>query len=129
MFKADLNRLQPDKRLAYGWFNVMSKDGKLVEDKQGDVIKPETVADAARTFIEKSREGHFRHEGRKIASVVESLVFTKEIQEILDIDLGLEGWFGGLKFHDDECWELVKKGETLGLSIGGKTHYKETGTQ
>ena len=128
VFKSELT-LNPDKKLAYGWFNVMTKEGKLLEDKQGDMIEPETMAEAARAFISDSREGKYRHDGPQVATVVESLVLTKEVQEILGINLDMEGWFGALQFHDEKAWEDVKKGETLGLSIGGISHFREVNTE
>lgn len=124
-FKADLDNLDTDQRLAYGWFNVMTRDGEPVEDRQGDTIEPDVMAKAAREFIKGSREGHYRHEGKPIASVVESLVLTKEVQKYLGCNLNLEGWFGALEIHDDGVWKKVKEGETLGLSIGGTSEVEE----
>lgn len=125
LLKSELNHIEPDKRLAYGFFSVTTENGEPVVDEQGDVIDTEVLVEAAQAFITKSREGRYKHDktGEPIAEVVESLVFTNEIQKYLGIDLKREGWFGCLKFHDDTYWEKVKNGETLGLSIGGSTQF------
>jgi hypothetical protein len=62
------------------------------------------------------------HKGRKTGEVVESLVFTKGLQQSLGIDLGRCGWFIGTKVHADDVWQGVKDGTFGGFSIGGHGH-------
>ena len=48
------------------------------------------------------------------------MVFTKEKQKLLGIDLGFVGWWGGFKVLDDALWKNFKSGKYEGFSIGGR---------
>lgn len=114
-----ISKVDKDKMLAFGWFSVIEEDGKAVVDSHGDVILEDTLMEAAHNFITESRSGKVMHQGRRVADVVESVVFTKDLQKALGIDLGLVGWFGAMKFRDSKIWEKVKSGELSAFSIGG----------
>lgn len=114
-----ITKVDPDRRLAYGWFSVVEVSGDPVVDVQGDVIKAATLVDAVHKFMTDSRAGKVLHRGERVADVVESLVFTADVQKALGIDLGRVGWFGALKFRDGEVWDRVKSGELRAFSIGG----------
>ena len=43
----------------------------------------------------------------------------KDVQKALGIDLGKVGWFGAMRFRDDEVWAAVKSGKFRAFSIGG----------
>ena len=126
-FTADIFKVDVEKRLVTGWFSVVEEGGQPVTDKQDDVIKPETLEKAAHQFMLDSRVGGHMHE-TEAGGIVASIVFTKDIQEQLDIDLGKVGWFGTYKVTDDEVWERVKSGDLPMFSIGGRAvseHYAE----
>ena len=112
-------KVNEERRVAYGFFSVIEEDGEPVIDEQGDVIKEGVLLDAVHEFAIDSRAGRIMHRGHRIADVVESIVLTKDVQEALGIDLGMVGWFGAMKFRDDEAWERVKSGEFQAFSIGG----------
>ena len=120
-----ITKVDADERIAYGWFSVIEKDGKAVVDSQGDVIAEKTLTKAVHEFLVDSRAGKVMHGGRRVADVVESMVFSKDVQKALGIDLGLVGWFGAMKFRDDAVWERVKSGELKAFSIGGTAKMKE----
>lgn len=115
----DISKVNKDKMLAFGWFSVIEEDGKAVVDSHGDVILEDTLMEAAHNFITESRSGKVMHRGRRVADVVESVVFTKDLQKALGIDLGVVGWFGAMKFRDGKIWDKVKSGELSAFSIGG----------
>lgn len=114
-----IEKLDKEKRLAFGWFSVIEIKGKTVVDSHGDVILEDTLMEAAHNHIIQSRAGKVMHQGRKIGDIVESVVFTKDLQKALGIDLGKVGWFGAMKIHDEKVWEKVKSGELSSFSIGG----------
>ena len=66
------------------------------------------------------------HERMGVGRLVESMVFTKQKQDALGIDLGLVGWFVGFKVDDDGVWKRIKAGELPEFSIGGKAVRSET---
>jgi len=112
-------KLDAEKRIAYGWFSVVEMGNNPVVDSQGDIIDEATLVDAVHRFMQESRAGKFMHNGPRRASVVESIVLTKNVQDALGIDLGMVGWFGGMQFHDEELWAQVKSGGFNAFSIGG----------
>lgn len=113
-------KVDEDQRLVYGWANITSVDGEPVQDLQGDYIDDEDLMKAAHDFIIKSRRGDAMHCVEGVGEIVESVVFTKDIQNSLGIDLGQTGWFIGVKVDNDKAWDLVKSGDFKGFSIGGK---------
>lgn len=117
---SSIAKVNEEKRLVSGWASVIEEDGEPVEDRQGDVISEEELEKAAHKFVSDYRASKAMHKGDQIGTVVDSMVFTKEQQEALGINLGKTGWYITMKIDDDEAWEKVKKGEFQGFSIGGK---------
>ena len=109
-----------EQRLVYGWASVVTEKGEPVIDRQGDVIKPETLVKAVNNFMEHIRVGKQMHNGDQIGVVVHSLPITKEIGDSLGIQSDREGWVVAFKVYDDEVWEKVKSGELAAFSIGGR---------
>lgn len=112
-------KLDEELRVAYGWFSVVEENGEPVVDTQGDIIKADTLVKAVHNFILDSRSGKVMHRGKRVADIVESLVLTKDVQAALGIDLDKVGWFGAMKFRDEEAWAKVKDGTFRAFSIGG----------
>lgn len=108
--------------LVYGWASIIEKDGQVVTDHQGDRISPDELVKAAHDFVSNSRQGGVLHDeyGHKIGRIVESVVFTKELQDHLGIDLGKIGWLIGYKITDARVKTLVKSGLLKSFSIGGR---------
>lgn len=119
-FTADILKSDEDQRLVYGWASIIFEDGEPVTDSQGDIIAEDDLLEAAHNYVSQYREAKAMHEGDQIGEVVESLVFTSDVQKALGIDLGKIGWFIGMKIHDDEIWEKVKSGSLAAFSIGGR---------
>lgn len=114
-----------EQRLVYGWASVVTEKGEPVIDRQGDVIKPETLVKAVNNFMEHIRVGKQMHNGDQIGVVVHSLPITKEIGDSLGIQSDREGWVVAFKVYDDEVWKKVKSGELAAFSIGGRAQKVE----
>jgi hypothetical protein len=119
-FQSDITKIDADQRLVYGWASVYTQAGQPVIDKQQDRISEAEVVKMAHRFISEARVAKALHTSPPVGQVVESLVFTDEIQKALGIDLGQSGWFVGMRIDDDAAWSRVKSGELRTLSIGGK---------
>lgn len=115
----NIMKADPDQHLIFGWASVVEKDGKAIIDKQGDIIPVAELENAAYEFALNSRDGGDMHARTGVAKLVESMVFTKEKQTALGIDLGQVGWWVGFKVHDTELWAAHKRGERPEFSIGG----------
>lgn len=136
------SKLQADKRLAFGWASVCKVNGLPVVDRQKDYIDAEDLEDAAYHYVQRSRVGgdmHDRQIGksngrglwfglyspavdqpRQVADLVESVVITKQKKTAMGLpDDFPEGWWVGFRYHDDDVWEAIKKGERRGFSVHG----------
>ena len=118
-------KLDQEQRVVYGWASVIEEDGALVVDSQGDVIDEATLVKAAHEFVIDFRTGKVMHNGKKTGDLVESVVFTADLQKALGIDLKKIGWFVGFKVRDDAAWEQVKSGKLKAFSIGGVGNRRE----
>lgn len=114
-----ISKVNEEQRLVAGWASVVEENGKAVVDWQGDVISVEEIQKAAHGFMVDSRASLEMHKGSPVAMVVESLVFTNDIQKSLGVDLQKQGWFIVVKVLSDEVWAKVKSGELKAFSIGG----------
>jgi hypothetical protein len=115
----DIVKINKDERLVFGWASVVEENGKLVKDTQGDVIPPEVLEKAAYNYVISARMAGERHAKMGVGTLVESMMFTKEKQDALGIDLGKVGWFIGFKMFDDKVWKEIKAGKYPAFSIGG----------
>lgn len=109
-----------ESRVVTAWASVVEKGGTLVEDQEGDVIFPEDLEKAAWEFVANVREAGINHERTGVGGLVGSMVFTKELQKILGIDLGQVGWLVQFHVEDDEVWEKIKLGELPMMSVHGQ---------
>jgi hypothetical protein len=113
-------------RTVYGWASVNSEGGALVTDHQGDQVTDAEMIAAAHDFMTSSRHGGLLHASREDGTphsggeIVESLVFTADVQKALGIDLGKTGLFVAYRVNDPDAWELVKSGTLRAFSIGGR---------
>lgn len=117
-----------DKRLAFGWASVaVTVNGEAINDYQEDVIEPDELEAAAYKYVEFYRDGGEEHERSGVATIIESIVFTKEKQTALGLPDGSlpEAWWIGFHVHDADVWEKVKDGTYPMFSIEGEAVRKE----
>ena len=108
-----------DQGQIFGWASVVEKDGKLIIDKQGDAILPEDLEKAAYDFVLNARDHGEMHSLIGTGKCIESMMFTKEKQKALGIDLKKVGWWVGFQVNDPETRAAIKRGELPEFSIGG----------
>jgi len=124
-----IHKLDEEEHLVFGWFSIVEENGVSVVDKHGDIISESTLEKAAYDFVLKARMAGDNHTRMNVGQLVESIVFTKEKQESLGIDLGFVGWYGGFRITDEDVWKKIKMGEYPSFSIGGtarRVAYEET---
>lgn len=111
------------ENLVFGWANIaLKKDGTFPHDWQDDITLPEVLERAAYQFVLKYRATGEMHQGETKGYLIESMMFTKEKQQVLGISEGIvpEGWWVGFYIPDDEVFEKVKSGKYKMFSIEGK---------
>jgi hypothetical protein len=114
-----LLKVDDEQRMVWGWASISKEHGQESIDQQGDYVPVHELQKAVHEKFIRERVGKTMHKGRKTHEIVDSIVFTKELQKALGIDLPYEGWFVGVKVHDDQTWNLVKSGKYRSFSIGG----------
>lgn len=125
-----ITKVDEDKRLVFGFFNINKIGKNLVEDRQGDLIDTEELEKSAYDFVLNARVAGEEHVRKGVGSLVESFMITKEKQEAIMktlesqgvealIDFGVEGWWGGFYIDDDDVWDKITKGDYTMFSIGG----------
>jgi hypothetical protein len=118
-------KIDPDQRLVFGWASIVSRDGELIVDKQGDSIPLSELEDAAYAYVMRSRDMSEMHLRKGIGRLVESVVLSREKQRALGFDLGFEGWWVGFKCNDPDVWARIKSGDLGEFSIGGRALSEE----
>ena len=113
-------KLDEEQRMFYGWASVVTEKGIPVVDRQGDIIEPETLEKAATQFMKDYRVGKVMHCGEQKVTFIHSLPLTKQLADVLGIQIDREGWIVGGYVHDDDTWNMVKSGKLPALSIGGR---------
>lgn len=116
--------MQNEQQLVFGWANVaVTADGTIVEDLQNDSIAPEELEEAAYEHVLSFRTTGECHDPtrRQKGRLVESIVFTKEKMQAMQIPFGVvpQGWWVGYKIDDLQAWEKIKTGEYGMFSIEG----------
>jgi len=116
-------KIDEDRRLAFGWAYTTKIGTDLVIDHSGDFIDDQALPDlehAVYDFVKDVREAdemHMRDEG--IAKLVESLVVTPEKLEMMGLQGDRTGWWTAWFVEDDGVWAKVKDGTYCALSIRG----------
>lgn len=118
-------KVDEEQRTVYGWGSVTTYKGEYVVDRQGDIIRTETLHKAINEFMEDVRVGKLMHEGEQVGQIIHSFPVTKDICAALGIQSDMEGWIVGYKVYDDALWEDVKIGKYGAFSIGGAAQKEE----
>lgn len=108
-----------EQRIAWGWASVSTHKGEDVTDLHQEEITTRALYKMAHGLIRGARAGLFDHQGMACNEIVEAMVFCKERQKALGIDLGQEGLLISMHVPDDNNWELVKSGDWM-FSIGAR---------
>lgn len=111
----------PDQNRVFGWASIVEKDGQMVIDVQDDAISEADLEEAFYGFVKDARAAGEMHGdfGPHIGHCIECMVFTKEKQKIMKIDLGFVGAWIGFQVSP-EVFAKVKSGEYPAFSIGGE---------
>lgn len=119
VIKGEFTSVNKASKVAYGWFYVSKVNGEFVSDHSGDTWSIEEIEKTAHDFVCNCRESGEMHLFKGGAELVESIVFSKALQNALGIDLKKEGWFGGFRITSPELLEKVEKGIYTMFSIEG----------
>lgn len=114
-----VKKADPDQQMIFGWASVVTKNGEAIIDKQGHVIPVDELEKAFYEYVLNDRAHGHMHSTIGTGKLIECMVFTKQKQEALGIDLGFEGAWVGYLVEDPRVWAAHKRGELPEFSIGG----------
>lgn len=117
-FRVKVEKLDEERRVAYGWASVIEEGGEEVVDYDREIITEDDLVSYVHKFKLGGYGGKVMHAGERVSELVESLVFTKDIQRALGIDLGKVGWWVGFQY-EPKTWSRVKSGELPMFSLRG----------
>lgn len=120
-----VSKSDPDLRMIWGWASVSTLDGKVIVDKQGDVIPINELEKAAYDFTLYSRQHGDMHAKIGTGSMIESMVFTPEKAALGLVAKNakgeqMTGWWVGFRVDDAHTWAEAKAGRLPEFSIGGR---------
>lgn len=122
--RATIVKIDSAKQQVFGWASVIEENGVPVIDSQGDLIREDELEKSAYAFNARKGIAGDNHERIGVGKLIESIVFTKEKQAALGIDLGKVGWWVGFHISDPVTWAKVASGEYNDFSIGGSGRRK-----
>lgn len=126
--EVEFTKVDAEHRNVFGWAYVaVDPDGIQKYDTQGDFIDSDQELErAGYDFVITSRRGDTMHIKKDTATLIESIVFTKEKAKEMGITGAPQlGWWVGFHVHNDAVWELVKSGKLRGFSMGGRGRREE----
>jgi 2'-5' RNA ligase len=115
-----VTKVDIEKRQVFGWASVAEIDGETVVDSHGDMIDAADLEKAAYSFVLNSRAGGEMHGTKQVGRLIECMMFTKEKQKALGIDLKKVGLWVGFQIDDADTWQKFKDGTYKDFSIGGR---------
>ena len=116
--RADVVKVDRATRLVWGWGSVAEVDGVPVVDSQGDVVAPAELQRAVHAYVKSLRHAKVEHEGEVVGEVVDSFVWTRELQAAFGVDFGKTGWALGMEMPADVVARCAS-GEFNAFSIAG----------
>jgi hypothetical protein len=114
-------KLHDEKRLVGGI--VYEPD---VEDSQGDWARAEEIEKAAHNFLAESKTLGLMHKeaaGPRAEIVECAIAHDNFLMGKQTIRKGT--WFMVVRVKDDSLWDMVKRGEITGFSMGGRARYAQ----
>lgn len=119
--EGSVSKVDTERQLVFGWASVaVAKAGDPLVDKQGDMIEPDVLEDAAYEFVLNFREADEMHQQVTKGHLVESLAVTPDKLEAMGLapDALPLGWWLGFKV-DADTFAKVKSGHYKMFSIEG----------
>ena len=109
-----------EQHLVFGWANVSARADE-------DIIDIDELEKAVYHYVEFYGDGGELHERGGVATMIESMVFTKEKLKVLGLpeDALADGWWIGFHVTDESVWEKVKDGTYSMFSIEGEAIREE----
>lgn len=121
--EGNIAKVDMKHRLVFGWAYISKDpDGTVIVDSQDDFVGDDwNLEKAAYDYVVKSRDGSDTHVVKGVATLVESMVMTKDKAKAMGLTGDVPtGWWVGMRILNDDMLAKVQSGEYTSFSIGGK---------
>lgn len=114
------------RQIIGGWASVSTIGGKIVVDKQDDMIEPDELEKGFHEFVKSSRKHGEMHEFVGTGDLIACLTFTKAKEAFgifaKDLETGqpMEATWVEFKVEDPGTWSRIESGALREFSIGGR---------
>lgn len=115
-----IEKASPTGRYVSGWLSVIEKDGKVIEDTQGDRMSMETLRKGVHKYMRGSRVIKKQHTGDQVGEMVEIVMIDDDFVKALGATTTKRGAWGTAEITDTELQKAVVAKEVTGWSMGGK---------
>ena len=115
-----IEKATPEGRYVSGWLSVVEKDGKVIEDTQGDRISMTELRKGVHKYMAGERIIKKQHSGGKIGEMVEVVMIDDDFAKAHGITHTKRGAWGTAEITDEATRDDVRKGRVQGWSMGGK---------
>lgn len=125
MLWAEVQKVDSELGIVFGWAIVSTQKGRPYFDLQGDHIPDSTMLKAAAGFMSGSRAAgnmHRKIDGggvERIGTMIFALPLTADVSKALGITCEKTGLVIGMKVDNPVVLEKFRNGEYTGFSIGG----------
>jgi hypothetical protein len=107
-------------RYVAGWLSVVEKDGKRVEDTQGDLISMEELRKGVHRYMNGERTIKKQHSGGEIGKMVEVVMIDDDFAKAHGITHTKRGAWGTAEITDADVRKAAASGALTGWSMGGR---------
>lgn len=115
-----IEKATPEGRFVSGWLSVVEKDGKRVEDTQGDLISMDELRKGVHRYMNGERTIKKQHSGGEIGKMVEVVMIDDDFAKAHGITHSKRGAWGTAEVTDEKVRKDVRENRVTGWSMGGK---------
>lgn len=106
-------------RYVSGWLSVVEKDGKVIEDTQGDRISIDELRKGMHGYMAGDRIIKAHHKGDGVGRMIEMVIVDDDFVKALGVTSTKRGAWGTAEITDEALRDQVRKGAFSGFSMGG----------
>ena len=107
-------------RYVAGWLSVVQKDGKRVEDSQGDLISMDELRKGVHKYMAGERTIKKQHAGGEVGKMAEVVIIDDDFAKAHGITHTKRGAWGVAEITDADVRKAAAAGDLTGFSMGGK---------
>ncbi len=114
-----IEKATPTGRYVSGWLSVVEKDGKRVEDTQGDLISMDELRKGMHDYMSGERIIKAHHRGEQIGRMIEMVIVDDDFVKAMGATTTKRGAWGTAEITDEDVQKSVRENKFSGFSMAG----------